>query len=123
MPTPPPRLNLVVLRSKDIDRAARFYEQMGLRFTRHAHGSGPIHYSSEVNGLVFEIYPVTESSTPTISTRVGFAVDDVDLIVRLLGEIGAKIITPASDSQWGRRAVVEDFDGHRVELTKGAPSP
>jgi lactoylglutathione lyase len=113
---PPPILNLVVLRSADIEKASRFYRQMGLLFTRHSHGSGPEHYTSKVDGLVFEIYPLTAKSSPTTGTRIGFSVDSVDEIVRMLSEIGVKVVTPPSDSEWGRRAVVLDFDGHVVEL-------
>jgi catechol 2,3-dioxygenase-like lactoylglutathione lyase family enzyme len=112
----PPILNLVVLRSPDIDRAANFYRQLGLLFTRHAHGSGPEHYTSEVCGTVFEIYPMTEKTQPTISTRIGFSVDSVDQLVPLVEKIGARVLVAPCDSEWGRRAVVKDLDGHTVEL-------
>jgi catechol 2,3-dioxygenase-like lactoylglutathione lyase family enzyme len=113
---PPPRLNLVVLRSTDIERAASFYRELGLEFTRHSHGAGPEHYVSEVNGLVFEIYPLTSKSSPTTGMRTGFRVASVDGIVELLSKVGALVVTPPADSEWGRRAVVKDFDGHTVEL-------
>ena len=116
MHAPPPHLNLVVLRSPDIDRSARFYRMMGLLFTKHAHGSGPEHYTSMVSGLVFEIYPLTAKTLPTTSVRVGFRVDSVDEIVPMLVEEGAVVISPPADSEWGRRAVVKDLDGHTVEL-------
>lgn len=116
MYAPPPHLNLVVLRSADIDRAATFYQQMGLLFTRHSHGSGPEHYSSEVSGLVFELYPTTAKSGPTTGTRVGFRVDSVDEIVPLLAQLGAQVVSQPADSEWGRRAVVRDLDGHTLEL-------
>ena len=116
MYAPPPRLNLVVLRSPDIDRAVTFYREMGLLFTQHRHGNGPLHYTSDVNGLVFEIYPLKADQAPTTATRIGFRVDDVDGIVTMLSKIGATIVTPPTDSEWGRRAVVRDRDGHVVEL-------
>ncbi len=116
MHTLPPQMNLVVLRSADIDRAATFYQELGLLFTRHSHGSGPVHYSSEVNRFVFEIYPLAPSSTPTTGTRIGFRVDSVDEIVPALARLGAKIVVAPADSEWGRRSVVKDFDGHTVEL-------
>ncbi|MDB6032565.1 MAG: Glyoxalase/bleomycin resistance protein/dioxygenase [Verrucomicrobiales bacterium] len=111
-----PHLNLVVLRSTDIDRAASFYREMGLLFTCHSHGSGPEHYSSEVSGVVFEIYPTTPKSPSTIGTRIGFRVDSVDELVTLLSGLGAEVISHPVDSEWGRRAVVRDLDGHVVEL-------
>jgi lactoylglutathione lyase len=122
MYVPPPHLNLVVLRSPDIDRAAQFYQEMGLLLTIHSHGSGPEHYASEVSGMVFEIYPLTPKSQPTTGTRIGFRVDSVDEIVPMLAQIGAVIITPPTNSEWGRRAVVKDLDGHVVELLTSSPT-
>ena len=119
----PPHLNLLVLRSPDIERAVLFYQTMGLLFTRHSHGSGPEHYTSEASGMVFEIYPLTPKSQPTTGTRIGFRVHAVDEIVRLLAQIGAEILTQPAESEWGRRAVVKDFDGHIVELQHHFASP
>jgi catechol 2,3-dioxygenase-like lactoylglutathione lyase family enzyme len=110
-----PACNLLVIRSPDIDRAVRFYEALGLSFTKHSHGNGPEHYASETAGFVFEIYPARNAATTT-DTRIGFRVADVDLVIASLSEIDAKIRTQPSDSEWGRRAVVSDFDGHVVEL-------
>jgi catechol 2,3-dioxygenase-like lactoylglutathione lyase family enzyme len=111
----PPFMNLIVLRSPDIDRASKFYSELGLLFTKHRHGTGPEHYTSCVDGFVFEIYPLGKHP-PTVGTRIGFSVDDVDSIVPMLVAIGAEVISPVSDSEWGRRAVVRDLDGHVVEL-------
>ena len=113
---PPPHLNLIVLRSPDIHRAVAFYQTLGLVFTLHAHGSGPEHFSSEFNGLVFEIYPFGPKSAPTKGTRIGFRVDSVDPLLLLLIALGAELITPPADTEWGRRAVIKDLDGHIVEL-------
>ncbi|WP_395751756.1 VOC family protein [Prosthecobacter sp.] len=115
-------LNLLVLRSPDIERAAQFYRQMGLLFTRHSHGSGPEHYTSETAGMVFEIYPLTPKSHSTTGTRIGFRVDSVDQILPLLVQVGAEILTQPTDSEWGRRAVVKDLDGHVVELLTPSPA-
>ena len=113
-----PRLNLVVIRSIDIERAAEFYNLLGLTVTRHAHGSGPIHYAAEGNGAVFEIYPASPKSAPTTGTRIGFAVAALDALVEMLEKSGATIVTPPANSEWGRRAVVKDLDGHTVELVE-----
>jgi lactoylglutathione lyase len=113
---PTPQLNLVVLRSSDLERAMAFYRVLGLTFTRHAHGAGPEHYACEVNGMVFEIYPLTVRSSPTTGVRIGFRVASVDDAVELLSRMGGVVVTPAADSEWGRRAVMRDFDGHTVEL-------
>ena len=111
----PPIMNLTVIRSSDIEGSAAFYTEMGLLLTKHRHGSGPEHYTSVMNGFVFEIYPLG-SGAPTTGTRIGFSVDDVDSIVRLLMDAGGTVVTHPRDSEWGRRAVVKDPGGHSVEL-------
>ncbi len=109
--------NLIVLRSRDLDRAHAFYSALGLSFVRHAHGKGPIHLASESGGQVFEIYPLTDGALPTSSARVGFSVPSVDTAYAQLLAAGGESVSNPADSQWGRRAVVSDPDGHRVELT------
>lgn len=111
-----PRLNLVVLRVADLERSAAFYQLLGLEFARHAHGSGPQHYASESEGMVFELYPSSAEQPVCPSTRIGFTVTNVDdAVAQLEGDAHAKVIAPPKDSEWGRRAVVADPDGHRVE--------
>jgi lactoylglutathione lyase len=113
-----PRLNLVVLRVGDADLSAAFYQLLGLSFVKHAHGRGPEHYAAESAGFVFELYPATTSQPVTTSTRIGFAVGNVDEAATRLGAFtGAKLVIAPHDSEWGRRAVVADPDGHRIELT------
>ena len=116
-----PRINLIVLRVADLERAAAFYGLLGFQFVKHAHGSGPLHYSAAVNGVVFELYPATAEQGVSTSARIGFIVDEIDLLVAQLAAFpGAQLISPPRDSEWGRRAVVADPDGHRVELVATA---
>jgi predicted enzyme related to lactoylglutathione lyase len=113
-----PRLNLVAIRSSTIEKAIAVYEAIGLKFERHAHGSGPEHYAADHDGLVFEIYPLLLDQHPTDDTRIGFKVDSVDQTLADALAAGATLITPAKQSTWGYRAVVADVDGHRIELTE-----
>lgn len=113
-----PRLNLVVIRSRDMDRSAQFYASLGLQLERHRHGTGPDHFASEEEGRVFEIYPRQDETDSTAGVRVGFQVVAVHAIVQRLEEEGARVLSAPKSSPWGRRAVVEDPDGHRVELTE-----
>jgi hypothetical protein len=117
---PLPRFNLVVIRVADIDRAAAFYSLLGITFAKHAHGTGTVHYAWETEGFVFELYAAAAEQPVAPSTRIGFAVADVDAAVAALGAFpGARVVAAAKDSPWGRRAVVADPDGHRVELVTG----
>ncbi|NNJ25159.1 VOC family protein [Alienimonas chondri] len=123
MKTSAPIANLLVIRSPDIERAVTFYRQMGMTFEFHAHGNGPKHYASESNRFVFEIYPQRSAADTTRHVRLGFHVDDVDGVVQLLRDIDAEVRTPPTATEWGRRAVVKDFDGHLVELVTPPDRP
>lgn len=108
--------NLLVVRSPDIHRAVTFYKAIGMTFDLHSHGNGPQHYACEVDNFVFEIYP-EKNGKHTTATRFGFRVDSVDIALQQLASLQVDIVSAASDSEWGRRAVVRDLDGHTVELT------
>ena len=41
-------LNLVVIRSTDLDRSARFFAALGVELAREIHGSGPEHLAGRV---------------------------------------------------------------------------
>jgi len=114
-------LNLVVLRSPDIARAAAFYTRLGLHFTQHRHGKGAEHFAAELPGGVFELYAQTPDSPTTLGTRVGFAVPSVDAAIAAMSDYPESIVSAPKDSEWGRRAVVADPDGHRVELIQSKP--
>ncbi len=114
----PITLNLVVLRTADLERAERFYVSLGLKFTRHRHGSGPEHLSAEMGSIVFELYPRATDDASTLGTRIGFSVSSLDSVIAALCDYPAAVISPPQDSPWGRRAVVLDPDGHRVELVQ-----
>lgn len=112
-----PRLNLLVLRSSDPKRLAAFYAALGLEFEQHRHGNGPMHFSAEAGPVTFEVYPFQTGETDMSSTRIGFAVADVDSAAERLVAAGATLMSSPRDSAWGRRAVLTDIDGHRLELT------
>jgi catechol 2,3-dioxygenase-like lactoylglutathione lyase family enzyme len=109
-------LNLVVLRSADMARSAEFYSRLGLRFARHQHGNGPEHFAAELGSGVFELYPLSPDGPPTAGTRIGFRVPSLEIALAGLTEYPSAVVSPPKDSQWGRRAVVMDPDGHRIEL-------
>ena len=116
MYAPPPALNLVVIRTKDVESARRFYAAMGLLLHPEVHGSGPQHYVSVVSGLVFEIYPLAAGQPPTTGVRLGFQVDAVDELVPSLIQAGGSLVAGPRDVPGGRQAVVTDLEGHNVEL-------
>lgn len=113
-------LSLIVIRAQDIDRLASFYAALGFHFTKHRHGKGPEHVSSTIGETVFEIYPLKETSESTTSTRLGFSVPSLTNALGQLRKIHATVLTEPSDTPYGRRAVVKDFEGHKVEIYEKA---
>ncbi len=113
-----PTLNLLVLYSHEPERLVTFYEQFGIVFQKHRHGAGVEHHAAELpGGVVFEIYPAIQDDTTT-RVRLGFRVASVDRIVAESVAQGVLVVSKPKDSEWGRRAVIADPDGNRVELTE-----
>ncbi|HEY4258933.1 MAG TPA: VOC family protein [Schlesneria sp.] len=112
-----PSLSLVVIRVSDITRSAEAYSVLGMTFQQEQHGNGPVHCSGAVGGTILELYPATERS-PVTSCRLGFAVACVDDVIAKWRESGGEINVEPTDSPSGRRAVVTDPDGHKIELTQ-----
>ncbi|MBS4218254.1 VOC family protein [Bacillus sp. FJAT-49711] len=107
-------LNLIVLKSNNLEASVSFYKELGLKFKKEQHGKGPEHYACELDHLVFEIYPSTEKQIEKI--RIGFAVEKLENMIEALRSKGKKITTEPKMSPWGKRAVVIDPDGNSVEL-------
>lgn len=116
MSAPLPRLNLLVLRSLNLSAAVGFYQLLGLRFGTEKHGSGPEHWSSQVEGLVLEIYPARSDADVDRTTRLGFEVQELGQLESTLRSAGYRIAQEAKASPWGLRSVVVDPDGRSVEL-------
>lgn len=114
------RLNLVVIRCVDLERSELFYSLLGLSFVRHRHGKGIEHLSAELDGTVLELYPLDETAASTCGMRIGFSLPLLDFVVDALAAYPNAIVSAPQDSPWGRRAVIADPDGHRVELIEAA---
>ncbi len=113
-------LNLVVIRSADLDRSARFFAAVGVRLAPERHGTGPKHLAGQAGGAVLEVYPSGDTGS-TAGVRLGFRVPSLAGVLASLAEVEAVVVvSPPKKSPWGLRAVVTDPDGHRVELVEGS---
>lgn len=108
-----PNINLVVLRSTDLIKAVGFYSLIGLEFTEEKHGNGPAHYATTQGKPVIEIYPLGKKQ-PTSDVRLGFDVDSVETVVDRMTK--ANILHHPSITERGKLAIVQDYDGHTIEL-------
>lgn len=110
------KLNLLVLRCRDIETSRLFYEHLGIEFQKEKHGSGPEHYASVFEGMVFELYPL-KGDEPVDRSRLGFA---VNLETDLKESLEAADIEIFSSYEFDGRLifVVQDPDGRKVELSQ-----
>ena len=73
-------LNLVVVYAADLEAARRFYAALGLNLKSEQHGKGPLHYATEMPGIVFEIYPLPRDAAAG-KVRLGFRVAALESVL------------------------------------------
>ncbi len=114
--------SLVVIRSSNLEAALSFYSALGLNFVREQHGSGPVHYSCDVSGVILEIYPGQLGAQPEPktagSTMLGFNVASLDETLARLRALGIEPKSEPKDSSWGRWVNVVDPDDRMVQLNQ-----
>ena len=99
---------MLVLRCSDLEISKAFYEKLGFCFEQEQHGNGPVHYASDENGFVFELYPAKEGETDR--TRVGFEISG-------LGEKLAHFESYDTYEYHGMQIpIITDPDGRKIEL-------
>ncbi len=111
-----PQFRLLVIRTTEIEQVLGFYQLLGVNFIEHRHGTGPMHFATKLDGLVFEIYPTKKPENVDRMTRLGFALPDLPGIVDRLRSHAIPIIEEPKPTDWGLRAIVNDPDGRVVEL-------
>ncbi|WP_352457678.1 MULTISPECIES: hypothetical protein [unclassified Mesorhizobium] len=58
--------------------AAAFYANFGIVFRQEQHGSGPIHFAFQGEGLAIELYPAEATTLEGAGTMIGFEVANAD---------------------------------------------
>lgn len=110
-------INLLVIRSHNPQALSAQYTALGMEFSFHKHGNGPHHYAAELNGQVFEIYPIQDkNSSIDAHIRIGFEVANLDALIEQLSDSNWIISSPIKHTEWGAIAVLQDLDGRKIEL-------
>ena len=112
---PDPAFRLVVLKTDQLDAVREFYGHLGFEFASEQHGSGPRHYWAPLGDGIIEVYPLPKDGIVDRTTRLGFAVDNLEKAIAAIGNPDA-VVTGPRQTDWGLRAVVRDPDGRSVEL-------
>ena len=103
------KINLLVLRCKDIEITKRFYEKLGIEFIKEHHGKSPIHYSYDVGGVLLELYPL-KGEEPLEQSRLGFNVE-----LRYMKTMKSEMLS-SYEFDGIDVMVVQDPDGRKIEL-------
>ena len=110
-------MNLLVIRTTDLERSRSFYSTLGFAFNSERHGAGPLHYSCVLDDLVVEIYLTKHK--PTGGCRLGLRIPAPKVAVeRLLssGHISERPVSVARELG-GEVLMVRDPDGNELELS------
>jgi predicted enzyme related to lactoylglutathione lyase len=123
-------INLIVVRSRDVDASRAFYEAIGLNLQPYpcSHFQCWSTRVPAIEGMVtdpdhevvpthFELHPARQNE-PTGSLILGFFVESVDRAVEQAVAAGGSVLSPAATWPYGRRAAVSDPDGNRIELSE-----
>lgn len=105
------RISLLVIRCRDLEASKSFYQLLGFNFVKEQHGSGPVHYSCEQDGFVFELYP-NKGESPQDNNRLGFKVPDISVILEQLS------VVEFYEFAGNTVRVITDPDGRKVEIGK-----
>jgi hypothetical protein len=108
-------INLLVLRSRNMEKLKLFYGSIGIEFTTERHGEGAVHYAAQLDNAVFEIYPCRQNEQPD-NCRLGLTVESLADCLKQLRLTDAKIISEPMELNGYLRAVVEDPEKRKVEL-------
>ncbi|GAB2766759.1 hypothetical protein GCM10027275_06020 [Rhabdobacter roseus] len=112
-------LKLIVIRTNNLERLAKFYQGLGLSLEYHKHGKSPFHYSGIIGETVLEIYPLAKGQEYVDSHfRIGLGLDNFDEIIANFKEDNRTFIMDPTDTDFGLMAIVLDPDNRKVELYK-----
>jgi predicted enzyme related to lactoylglutathione lyase len=112
-------INLIVIKTDKLEKQFEFYSTLGIQFDYHKHGHGPYHYASITGNPTIEIYPLPKSILQSDNTtRLGFSIENLDLLIQKLKAQGVTIVSEPFQSEWGYAAVIQDMDGRKIDLTE-----
>jgi len=107
---------LLVIRVRDLGENLNFYSQLGISFQKEKHGKGPVHYSAELSGMVFELYPCRENESVS-NIRFGIKIKKADsLATEIKKWVENETDMAYSDYDGNEVFVVTDPDKRKIEV-------
>ncbi len=118
-------VDAVVLHAENLNATVAFYRALGLPLGDEEHEEGPVHIACDVGGAHFAVFEGEPGAAPPFktagSTMLGFRAEVLDEAWATVQAAGLAVVMEPHDVPWGRRFVLQDPDGRRVEVNE-APS-
>lgn len=116
-----PFIDAAIFTAADPRRTVAFYRALGLPLEEERHDDGPLHFACEVGGAHIAVYGAPKGKRRpgrTHGAMLGFRVGNLVKTLGALKRTGAKVVVEPQKVPWGRRAIVQDPDGRKVELNE-----
>jgi predicted enzyme related to lactoylglutathione lyase len=117
---PEPELNLIVLWVANAIAALDFYVALGFRFEMTSSIEGSDYYACYLGKTIIEIHAggAGTASQPYQggSVMLGLKVDNIDKVLAKAQKLSKTTLPDAHESRWGKRVVLTDPDGRKIQL-------
>lgn len=123
------KLASLVVFTDRVEEMLAFYRAVGVALEDEDHGDGRVHAATDVGGVHVAVFPTTDGDGRAPgwrergSTFAGWWVASLDDTSAALTSIGAPILLPHQQAEWGCRIVVADPDGRAVEINQAGHCP
>ena len=112
------KVGAVILLVSDMEQSIKFYRDT-LKLPIKTQSDDWTEFFS--SGTVIALHPVKRKANVHIDssgTLVGFMVNDFDITINKLRERNLKFFKEPKEEPFGKHAIIEDPDGHLIELTQ-----
>lgn len=113
---PPPKIQIVTIKTLSVQNLKNFYEEFGMMFNQKFDALGLAYYSYEYVPVVFRISEVTNKEQETRNVSLSFRIDDIDCYQESARNKGWSMIRGPWESESLRHVMFKDPLGNEVEF-------
>ena len=108
----------ITVNTPNLENMVRFYEILGCEFSKVKVSIGGELFRSSIDGFELSLLSIKSAQTTSFpKVMMGFRIQDMDAKVAKLNTIpGVITILDPTDMPDGKKAIIQDPDGHSVEL-------
>ncbi|MGZ3743716.1 MAG: VOC family protein [Pseudobdellovibrionaceae bacterium] len=108
----------ITVNTPNLENMIRFYEILGCQFSKVKVDIGGEIFRSRLDGVELSLMSIKSVQKSEISkVMMGFKVNNFESKLKLLALVpGTLLILDPSDMPDGRKAIIQDPDGHSIEI-------